>query len=75
MELEESRIAFIGFCIGLRTGLSYGEKGKPAFTIEGVTEAANYGLVCADMEYIKVKREEVEYVAKLLEPLLTKVRP
>jgi len=74
MELEESRIAFVGFCIGLRAGLSYAKEGMVVFNIGEVAAAANYGLVCSDLEFIKVEREEVEYVARLLEPLLTKAK-
>ena len=75
MDLEESRIAFIGFCIGFGAGLSYARKGRIEFTASQVVEAANGALDAADLGFIEVKREEVDYVAKMLEPLLTKVRP
>jgi len=74
MDVKESRIAFIGFCIGVGTGMTYAKTGKPEFAIRQITEAANWGLVCANMDYIQVKPEEVEYVAKLLEPLIARIQ-
>jgi len=73
MELEESRIAFIGFSIGFGAGLSYARTGRIQFTASQVAEAVNGALVAADLGFIEVKREEVEHVAKMLEPLLKKV--
>ena len=64
--MDESKIAFIGFCIGITFMEA---KGRP-ISIDIMAEATNETLKRIGLKGVQITTEEADYVAKLLQPLL-----